>query len=340
MGDPFRFDPPADDPLGVLTSTAPVAAGATHVRIDAEAALRFALARGGRGGGRTETAPPEDALHCRFLPPRRRLNYLLVLEALNFSFWDDEPRWRVRWAGGLHDGYWALAAALQRAVVEDAAPVWDAHWLAHLQAPALAHLLRGEGRPPPLLEARLAHLREAGTVLLERWGGSFAALVASAGGDAPALVRAIVAELPSFRDEASWQGRPVRFYKRAQICAADLARLLPDDPLGRLAGLERLTAFADYKVPQVLRKEGVLVPAPALAERLERGEELPAGCAEEVELRAATVWAVEWIARALNRQLAAGLPPATAAEVDYLLWTAGQDKTGLLPYHRTRTVYY
>jgi hypothetical protein len=110
--------------------------------------------------------------------------------------------------------------------------------------------------------------------------------------------------------------------------------------LGRLRGLERLTAFADYKVPQVLRKEGVLVPAPALAARIDRGKELPAGSAEEVELRAATIWAVEWIARALNRQLAAGLPAVSAADVDYLLWTAGQEKTGLPPYHRTRTVYY
>ena len=32
--------------------------------------------------------------------------------------------------------------------------------------------------------------------------------------------------------------------------------------------------------------------------------------------------------------------PITAAQVDGLLWAAGQDKTGLPPYHRTRTVYY
>jgi hypothetical protein len=343
MGDPFRFDFPADDSLGVLSSTAPVAQGATLVRIDKAAVRRFAEALGGRGtrpGVQPGAAPPEEALHCTFLAPRARLNYLLALEALNFCFWDAEPRWRVRWRGAAHDGYWALAAALQRAIVEDALPVWDAHWLARLSASALAHLLRGEGRSPPLLEARLAHLREAGAVLQGRWGGQFANLVAAAGGDAVALALQIVAEFPSFRDEAAWQGRTVRFYKRAQICAADLARLLTDHPLGRLRGLERLTAFADYKVPQVLRKEGVLVPAPALAARIDRGDELPAGSAEEVELRAATIWAVEWIARALNRQLAAGLPAVSAADVDYLLWTAGQEKTGLPPYHRTRTVYY
>lgn len=341
MGDRFCFDPPPVDPLGVLTSTAPVAEGAVHVRIDAAAVERFVAAQGGRGLGRETSPLAEDTLHCRFPPPRRRLNYLLVLEALNFSFWDAEPRWRVRYRGGLHDGYWALAGALHRAVAEDALPVWDAHWLAHLEPATLTHLLRGEGHPPPLMEARLAHLREAGAVLLARWGGQFARLVASAQGDAVALVHAIVAELPSFRDEAQWGGRVVRLYKRAQICVADLARLFPDDSLGHLRGLERLTAFADYKVPQVLRKEGVLVLAPALAQRVDQGAELAPGSPEEVELRAATIWAVEWIVQALmQRPAAEGARPVTPADVDYLLWCAGQDKTGLLPYHRTRSVYY
>jgi hypothetical protein len=132
----------------------------------------------------------------------------------------------------------------------------------------------------------------------------------------------------------------VRFLKRAQICAADLARLLPGDPQGRLRGLERLTAFADYKVPQALRREGILVYGAALAERLERREELAAGSAEEVEIRAATVWACAWIARAVAPLRPPGAPGIGAAEVDGWLWLAGQDPTGLQPYHRTRTVYY
>jgi hypothetical protein len=353
MTELFRFDPPADDPLGVLSGTATVmagAAGASHVRIDADAVRRFADAWRGR-----HPTPAEDALHCTFLPPRRRLNVLLVLEALNFCFWDDPPRWRVSWEGRSHDGYWALAAALRRALVADALPLWDAHWLARLDAPAVARLLRGEGRPVPLLETRLAHLREAGAVLEARWGGQFARVVAAAQGDAPALVRLIATEFPSFRDEARWQGRPVPFLKRAQICVADLARQLAGHPLGALRRLERLTAFADYKVPQVLRKEGILAPSPALAARLDAQEPLPAGSPEEVELRAATVWAVEWIARALNagagpRAAEAGVAPVTAppltaapvtaADVDFLLWVAGQDPSGLRPYHRTRTPYY
>ena len=46
------------------------------------------------------------------------------------------------------------------------------------------------------------------------------------------------------------------------------------------------------------------------------------------------------IVRALRILGPKGSPAPTAAEVDYLLWSAGQGKPGLPPYHRTRTIYY
>jgi hypothetical protein len=272
-------------------------------------------------------------------------NYLLVLEALNFCFWDDPPRWRVNAGSAAHDGYWALAAALYRALREDATPLCDARWMADVTEPALAHLLRGEGRPIPLLAARAANVREAGTRLLAAWDGQFANVIAAAQGDAVALALRIAAEFPSFRDEADWRDPRtggtirVRFLKRAQICVADLARLLPGEPLGVLAHLDLLTAFADYKVPQVLRKLGILVYGERLTAQVDAQVELPAGSAEEVEIRAATVWACEWIARAWSGRLGGGAP-VTAGDVDYRLWLLGQDKAGLRPYHRTRTTFY
>jgi hypothetical protein len=329
----------------VLESTLPVVRAARHVRIVPEGLAHFvAQAASAFGSAQAPSLPAQDALHCTWLPPRRFLNYLLVLEALNFCFWDREPRWRVAYGEGKHDGYWALAAALHRALREDAAPLWDARFLANLDEARLADLLRGEGQAPPLLAERAGHLREVGTALLARWGGEFAHLVAAAEGEAGALVRLIVQELPSFRDEVPYGGQPVRFWKRAQICVADLARMLPGDgprahPLGRWRGLEQLTAFADYKLPQVLRAQGVVEFAPELAARVDRQEELAAGSEEEVEIRAATVWACEQIARELSAAPGAGRP-VTAAEVDARLWMAGQTPTGLKPYHRTRTVYY
>ncbi|MFI5400584.1 MAG: queuosine salvage family protein [SAR324 cluster bacterium] len=334
------FELPGADPLGVLESTLPVVRGATHVRIVPPAIARFAAS----AQSAAPALPAEDALHCTWLPPRRFCNYLVALECLNFGFWDDEPRWRVAYGEGRHDGYWALAAALHRALRKDAVPLWDARWLAEADEGRLARVLRGEGRPVPLLAERARHLREAGEALLARWDGDFSRLIEAAGGDAVALVQRIAAELPSFRDEATWNGQTVRFWKRAQICVADLARLLPGDgprahPLGRLRGLERLTAFADYKVPQVLRGLGIVEYCPELARRVDAQEPLPAGSPEEVEIRSATVWACELAARELTLRRRGGVP-VTAAEVDLRVWIAGQHAAGMKPYHRTRTVFY
>jgi hypothetical protein len=54
------------------------------------------------------------------------------------------------------------------------------------------------------------------------FGGRASALVAAAGGSAPALVGRVLEHLPAFRDEAAHGAGRVCFYKRAQICAADV----------------------------------------------------------------------------------------------------------------------
>ena len=105
----------------------------------------------------------------------------------------------------------------------------------------------------------------------------------------------------------------------------------------RLRDIDRLTAFADYKVPQVLRDLGVLRYRDDLAGAIRRRELIPSGSREEIEIRAATIWGCELLRQALTRQDR----DFTAAEVDWLLWNQGQRLPETTePYHRTRTIYY
>ena len=69
------------------------------------------------------------------------------------------------------------------------------------------------------------------------------------------------------------------------------------------------------------------------AEHLER---LTIAAAEEVEIRAATVWACELLRREMIHQG----HPVTAVEIDLRLWLLGQKSSDMQPYHRTRTIYY
>jgi hypothetical protein len=129
----------------------------------------------------------------------------------------------------------------------------------------------------------------------------------------------------------------VPFLKRAQICVADLHTTFGGAGWGALRGVERLTAFADYKLPQMLRREGVLVYEPELAEMIETYTLIPAGADAEVEIRAATVWAVELLRQALAKM---GIQQ-TASAIDYRIWLESQSAPADgVPYHRTRTIYY
>lgn len=264
-------------------------------------------------------------------------NFVLVLDTLNFSFWPDpgEPRWRVSYRGETVDGYWALVAALRRAL-DEGVPLTDASYLAALSEADVARLLRGEASIP-LLAERTAALREVGRVLSERYGGQFVNLIEHADRDAVRLTRLLADELTSFDDVASYGGHPVYLYKRAQICCGDLHGAGQGADWSELTNLDKLTAFADYKVPQVLRRLGILVYTDALARTIERRTLLTVGGDAEVEIRAATIWGVEFLRRALEER---GVT-LRAFEIDWHLWELGQTlPADSQPYHLTRTIFY
>ena len=81
---------------------------------------------------------------------------------------------------------------------------------------------------------------------------------------------------------------------------------------------------------------GCLTYDPELLARIERGELVPAGSPEEVEIRALAIHTVERLVAALR---SSGIS-ATARQLDYILWNRGQeDLYKNAPRHRTRTVY-
>jgi hypothetical protein len=316
--------------LGVLESTRRVMDAARHVSIDQGAVERLAERLSGRGA----QAPEWRVWPHWWDDSPRAADYVLVLDALNFCFWG-EPRWRVEYEGKVLDGYWALAACLRRAI-EAGVPLLDPAYLATFDEAAARELFDGQAEIP-LLSDRVANLREVGRGLLAA-GGSFAEIVAGAGGSGEALVSEIVTRFPSFDDVATYDGAPIRLYKRAQILVSDLHGVFGGQGLGAFTDLERLTAFADYKIPQVLREADILVYEPALAATIDRQELIPPGDPREVEIRAGTVWGCELLRQALERPAAGS--PMRAFEVDWLLWSDAQGRTISKPYHRTRTIFY
>lgn len=265
------------------------------------------------------------------------VSYLLVLDSLNFCFWPAPGRvkWEIEYESTRLSGYYGLAAALKGAI-ESGIPIIKAEYLARLTQSELKEILAGQG-DLSLLEDRLQILNELGQTLLEEYEGQVLKLAESAEGSAIRLAELLAEKLLSFQDVAEYRGDQVFFYKRAQIFAADLYGVFDGKDWGSFSDIDKLTAFADYKLPQVLRHLGIFHYAEALAQKVDQEIYLEAGCPDEIEIRANTIWAVELIRRELER-MGRGL---RAFEIDWMLWNLGQRREfKAKPYHRTLTIFY
>lgn len=253
--------------------------------------------------------------------PEATRAFLITLDAINFGS-GYFPRIAKR--PGL-SGYFTVASSLKD--LFDARGPLSAQDLQHLDAAACAGIFGQSLENPDAMELMglfADALTTLGAFLDRSHGGSWSRLVDAAGGSAETLA-GLLAEMPFFDDRG--------FYKRAQLTAADLSLA----HVAEFADLDRLTIFADNLVPHVLRLDGVLVYEADLVERIEREELIPSGSAEEREIRAGALHAVERLAASL-RQHGQAITPMM---LDYVLWNRGQlPEYKARPRHRTRTVYY
>lgn len=283
------------------------------------------------------TPPWDEEVHWTSDDQERLGNYILVLDCLNFCFWPDpgETRWQIDYRGCKLGGYQALAASLKRAA-EEGVPITEARWLAQASAEDLRRVFRGEGEIP-LMDRRMFNVNEVGRVLLEKYQGQFANAIRSCQHSAVALVELLARDFSSFNDVADWKGTTVRIFKRTQITVVDLYGSFHGQGLGQFDDINALTAYADYKIPQVLRALGIMEYSPELASQVDTQQLLPPGSQAEVEIRAAMIWSIEYICRELTKQGA----PRAPYELDWFLWNLGQQKLpDERPYHRTRTYFY
>jgi hypothetical protein len=216
-------------------------------------------------------------------------------------------------------------------------PILDADYLSRMDAAEARRIFSGSV-DMPMLEERAAIMREVGTVLKRKYGGSFHNLVKRAGYKAfdrgNGIVERLVRDFPSFNDVETYEGREVKLYKRAQLAVAMSYSRLRGTGLFDVRDIAALTVFADYVLPRGLRKLGILEYSPELSGEVDRRELIPAGSPEEVEIRAKTVWAAKLLQDELNRRG----KPADALSVDFFIWGSGKDDS--TPHHLTETTAY
>lgn len=260
----------------------------------------------------------------------KSLRYVFVLDTLNFCFWNKQNKWTVDYQGKKHSGYRALAASLTRAMDENV-PITNPDYLANMQMKDLEYLLRGKGELL-LKDERLKGINELGKVLIEKHNGDALHILEKAGYDAQALAYLVANELSSFRDIAIYKKRMIPMLKRAQILAGDIYAATNI----KLSGMDRLTIFADYKLPQLFHEYDVLKYSAELENKIMQQIEIPAKSEQEIEIRAATIQACEMIKNEFakhGRQLA-------AYQIDWILWLTSKELPLTKPHHLTKTIFY
>ncbi|KAK4346654.1 hypothetical protein RND71_032993 [Anisodus tanguticus] len=211
------------------------------------------------------------------------VQYLLVLDTLNFWFWPDEVM-----------SYDHLASGL-KVTLESDKSTFDADRLQKYTGPQLRKMLNWP-RPLPLEDERV------GLELERSFEGKTSKLVKSCDKSAAKLVALIARHFPGFRDHTVYKGHQIFLYKRAQIFAADLWGAFKGQGYGDFEDISSITIFADYIVPAVLQQLGVLRYSSSLANIIKKNTEIVSGSEEEVELRACSVYAVEKMKELISKK--------------------------------------
>lgn len=317
----------------ILESIKPVVADLKHVEIDGEAMTAFC-----RRHPAVSIKLP-DWRHDFVYPwgDEAAADFFLLFNCVNFAFWPKGGgvKWRIEYKGRSLDGAYGLMGAFTRAL-EDGLPMLDGAFLAGMTERQLREIMRGEG-DLILFAERVEILREVGRGLVENYGGSFRALLDSARGSAASLARLLVERFPSFNDACSRGGREIRFYKRAQLAPAMIYQRFGGTGPGAFRDIDDLTVFADYKLPQALRKAGILRYGRGLAGKVDSCELIPPCSPEEIEIRACTIQACELI----KAEYARMGQKMNSVTLDAFLWLmAHEKKADDKPYHLTETICY
>lgn len=260
------------------------------------------------------------------LPIEDQVNFLLIFDSIDFSFWGN-PKWTVELKNGKkEDGAYALMESLLE-YFEDTKNL-D---FTKVSFEDFKDILKGNIEIP-LLEERYKIVQNVSRVVNEKMNSSFYNYIKDVHDD-KTLFNIIVNNFKSFEDKRMVECQNVYFYKLAQLLTSDILSLRKEAEKIDV-DLSNLKGCSDYKIPQILRGLGVINYSDELSNMVDNKKILGENSRFEVEIRAAVIVSIDRIKEELNGKL-------LSIEINDLLWELSHDKAiELKPYHLTRTTSY
>ncbi len=337
----------------ILGGAEDVAKDAEDVSIDANRLKSFALYL----STNISPLPKWDLPVFADKPNKDTIDFMLLGNTINFQYTDvrTKEKYFFEYKGNIWYGAMGMWAALKNAF-EQGLPILDGAYLSTLTLEQARKIFNKESNMP-MLERRVEILNEVGRTLADKYNGHFYNLVAESGAElledngalatkqgklfnnGNGLIDRLLADFPSFKDEAYYKGKRIVFSKRAQLGAAMLyekflgleLELFPESEM------KQLTVFVNYELPKVLNGLGILVYSDRLNKKVLNQIPLEYGGNQEIEIRAVTLHAIRMLKEEIER-----LNPdsgVTYLHLDYMLWGAGRNIKSI-PHHLCETSAY
>jgi hypothetical protein len=315
----------------ILTEVKYVVENSKHVKIDTNACEMIA----------NNFSPKDKVIWTDILPfkpqnltKNERIAFNFVFNAINFSYWGN-PKWTIKYQDKELDGSWAMIGSIHRAI-EEKFDILNPKYLMNISEEDFNHIFRGNIKVP-LFNERLEILRKLGKIISSKFENDFENILRESNYDSERLLNIITSKFDFFNDYAMYKNKKIHFHKRAQLLIGDIYEILHEFQEKSIKNINFLTAFADYKIPQILRKLNVLKYSEELENLIDKKIEIEFGNPMEIEIRANMIWAIELIKNEINKKF----PDINSMDIDHYLWTLSQEKKkNDKPYHLTRTIYY
>lgn len=259
------------------------------------------------------------------LPTETIINFLLVYEATDFSFWGN-PKWIINTEDGKKDGSIALLYALLKYVKGK-----NTTDFSNITKDEFKEILKGNIEIP-LFEERYHIIRDVSKIVNENMNGNFYDFIKGITIDME-LFNIIIKYFPNFKDERKYREKTIYFYKLAQLLTSDILHIRELKENTKV-DYSHLVGCADYKIPQVMRGLGILEYSDKLSNIIDNKKEIEVNSEYEIEIRANMLVAIDLIKKKLENKVC-------AIDINDYIWSQGRNKTmELKPYHLTRNTNY
>ena len=252
------------------------------------------------------------------------INFLLIFQSIDYSFWG-QPKWEVITDDGVKDGSDALLYIMLKYVKETKTTDFSSMTIDEFR-----QLLKGNIEIP-LLKERYKTISDISKIVNENMNRSFYKYIKDINADIE-LFNIIISNFESFKDERTYNGRTIYFYKLAQLLTSDILHI-KEELEGIKVDYSNLIGCSDYKIPQTLRALGILEYNDELSYIVDNKEPIEISSEYEVEIRASQLAVIDYITNKL--------PNTKSIDInDYLFVYSKKVKDIAKPYHLCRNTNY